>query len=215
MAWRGRQTHAQSRELAKDWQIYSIDRYDDAKTELDITQSYGRDAPLLLEIGFGNGENVWQTALKLNDWNILGVDNYAPGVAQLLSAIRHRDLSNVRVYFGVVQTLLERLPQQSLNATLVYFPDPWPKRRHHKRRLLQLDFIQSLYRCMAYDAILHVLTDDDDYATMIDTMMRQHLGFKALPLVESFPWRHSSHFERRGLQLGHKVHEFIYQSKVI
>ena len=186
-----------------------------AETPLEPELVFGRRAPLWLEIGFGNGDALLEMASARPDVDFLGCEVHAPGVGHALIGIEARGLENVRVIQHDAMEVLERmLAPAALERVLLFFPDPWHKKRHHKRRIVQRDFLDAVARALAPGGLLHCATDWADYATW----MLEHLegdprfANRAGPgQVSSRPeWRTLTRFERRGERLGHEVADLIY-----
>jgi tRNA (guanine-N7-)-methyltransferase len=181
---------------------------------IDLAASFGRVAPTLLEIGFGMGETTATIAQANPDTNTLGVEVHSPGVGALLKLIDERRLTNVRiVQHDAVEVVQHMLTPESLDAVHVFFPDPWPKKRHHKRRLLQPVFVALLASRLKPGGVLHVATDWQDYAEQV-------LGvLSAEPLLENTAPGYAPHpahrpptkFEQRGVRLGHGVWDLMFR----
>src|SRR5262249_27095411 len=183
----------------------------------DALALFGRDAPRTLEIGFGNGENLLELASAHPVRDFLGIEVHRPGVGRLLLGLDARGLSNVRVVCHDAVEVCEQLPPGWLAEILVLFPDPWPKKRHHKRRLMQRPFITLLTRALAAGGVLRVATDWQPYALeMLETLeamgelenLAAAGGFSARP-EERAPTR----FERRGTRLGHEVWDLAFRKR--
>jgi len=187
-----------------------------APAPLDFERVFGRRAPTILEIGFGMGETTAAIALARPADDFLGVEVHGPGVGSLLKRIDELHLANVRVVrHDAVEVVAAMIPAASLAGIHVFFPDPWPKKRHHKRRLLKSGFVRELARRLAPGGYLHVATDWEDYAGDI-------LGvLSAEPLLENTAsgfaprpdYRPRTKFETRGLRLGHPVFDVIFRRR--
>jgi tRNA (guanine-N7-)-methyltransferase len=184
-----------------------------ATTAVDWTRIFGRVAPIVLEIGFGMGETTAAIADAHRDVDFVAVDVHLPGVGSLLNRIETLDLTNVRIVrHDAVEVVETMIAPASLAAIHVFFPDPWPKKRHHKRRLLKPPFVQALAQRLAPRGYLHVATDWKDYAeAALATLSSETLlantadGFAARPR-----WRPLTKFEARGQKLGHEVFDLIF-----
>ncbi|WP_028046090.1 tRNA (guanosine(46)-N7)-methyltransferase TrmB [Cellulomonas sp. URHE0023] len=181
---------------------------------LDTTSMFGRSAPLVLEIGSGMGETTAVMAAADPDRDYLAVEAHLPGVASLLGLVARGGLTNVRVGHGDALDLVRRaLPTESLDAVHVFFPDPWPKARHHKRRLVQPSHVALLRSRLVVGGVLHCATDWVDYA---DAMLE---ALSADPFLENTstgfldrpPHRPVTKFEQRGLDLGHEVRDLVFR----
>ena len=183
---------------------------------LDLSQTFGRSAPTILEIGFGMGETTEQIALARPQDNFLGVEVFNAGVGALLKRIETSTLENIRiVQHDAVEVLRDMVAPNSLSGVHIYFPDPWPKKRHHKRRLIQAPLIELLSSRMASGAYLHCATDWEHYAQQ----MLQVLSGEAslINTAENFAprpdFRPLTKFENRGLRLGHGVWDLIFNKR--
>ncbi|HEX6792683.1 MAG TPA: tRNA (guanosine(46)-N7)-methyltransferase TrmB [Casimicrobiaceae bacterium] len=182
---------------------------------LDFRGLFGRDAPVVLEIGFGMGETTAAIAAAQPGLDFLGVEMHWPGVGALLRRIDAARLSNIRVLrHDAVDVVGRMIPPASLARIHVYFPDPWPKKRHHKRRLLQPPFVHALAMALAPGGCLHVATDWADYADeILATLSTEPLlvntaeGFATRPA-----WRPLTKFEQRGIARGHAVFDLLFTS---
>jgi len=183
---------------------------------LDLNTVFGRQAPKILEIGFGMGETTALIAGSLPENDYLAIEVHTPGVGGLLKLIGENGLRNIRiVQHDATEVLHHMLPPGSLNGVHIFFPDPWPKKRHQKRRLVQPPLIALLASRMASGAYLHLATDWEEYAHQ----MLQVLGAEPLlaNTVEGFSARPESRpqtkFETRGLRLGHKVCDLVFRKR--
>ena len=183
---------------------------------LDFCAIFGNDAPVVLEIGFGMGETTAAIAASAPDTNFLGVEMHWPGVGALLRRIDAQALANLRVLrhdaVDVVQTMIA---PGSLAGVHVFFPDPWPKKRHHKRRLLQAPFVRALARALAASGYLHVATDWVDYADEILATLsaEPQLANTTDAFAPRPAWRPLTKFEQRGLARGHEVRDLLFRRK--
>lgn len=175
----------------------------------DFVRLFGRDAPRTLEIGFGNGENLLALAQSHADQDFIGIEVHRPGVGYLLKRLANEQLSNVRVICDDALDVLKRcVPDASLDSVLLYFPDPWPKKRHHKRRLVQPEFVTLLALKLKKGGLFRAATDWPEYAAQILNMLSSSVDFIHAPAddcVTKQSARLLTRFEQRGLHLGHKV----------
>jgi tRNA (guanine-N7-)-methyltransferase len=209
----GRFTPAQQRAFDELWPRFGID-YQGRPRDFDAT--FGRSARRVLEIGFGNGEALRFAAAHDKTRDYIGIEVHAPGVGRLLNALAEDGSDHVRVYHhDAVEVLAHEVADGSLDEIRIYFPDPWHKKRHHKRRLLQPEFAELLVRKLAPGGRLHLATDWRDYAEqMWDVLdangrLRNQAGPRGH--VTRPPWRPQTHFESRGQRLGHDVFDLLYQ----
>lgn len=209
----GRLTDAQARALTTLWPVYGID---EADGPLDCARLFGREAPLVVEVGFGDGAATWRMAQAEPDKNFIGIEVHQPGVGRLLQALDARKLDNVRIARAdAVEFIRDRLAPDSISELRIYFPDPWPKKRHHKRRIVQTPFLDLLAARMAPGAILHLTTDWEPYAEHMLEVLEAHPGFvNQSPdggYCERPRWRPMTKFERRGDRLGHTSRDLVYR----
>jgi tRNA (guanine-N7-)-methyltransferase len=208
----GRFTPAQQRAFDELWPRYGID-YAGAPRDFDAV--FGRGAKRVLEIGFGNGEALRFAARQDPARDLIGIEVHAPGVGRLLNALAADDARNVRLYHhDAVEVLENEIADASLDEVRIYFPDPWHKKRHHKRRLVQPELATLLVRKLAGDGRLHLAPDWHDYAgQMWDVLdatpgLRNRAGPRGS--VPRPAWRPQTHFETRGQKLGHGVWDLLY-----
>jgi len=211
----GRVTEAQQRALDTLWPVYGI-AY--GPEPLDLQAAFGRQAPVTLEIGFGNGDNLANQAAAHPERNYLGVEVHRPGVGRLLLALEGRHLSNVRVIcHDAVEVLQHQVALQTLDEVLILFPDPWPKKRHHKRRLLQPPFAELVTERLRVGGVLRFATDWQPYATfaleVLNANPRLHNLSKDGAFVPRPTERSPTRFERRGERLGHGVWDLAFERR--
>jgi len=208
----GRQTRAQERALRDLWPRFGLPApTEGASPILDLEAAFGRAAPTVLEVGFGNGDALVGMAAESPERNFLGVDVHAPGVGHCLLAIERLGLRNVRLLMqDAVEVLRERLADNSLAGVHLYFPDPWHKKRHHKRRLVQPDFVAVLAARLAPGGYVHVATDWPDYAQHIEAVFAGSGAFRPAGPALMPGNRPHTRFEARGERLGHPIREMIY-----
>lgn len=203
----GRMTAAQKRALQTLWPIYGVD-YQAA--QLDLDEIFGRTAPRIMEIGFGNGELLVSMAADSPETDFIGVEVHEPGVGHCLLAIENRNLPNIRVIcHDAIEVLEHQIPDRSLQAVNLFFPDPWPKKRHHKRRIVQPAFIELLSQKIKLGGMLHTATDWDEYAQQIEATILANKGFRLADATAGA--RPRTRFEQRGKRLGHEITERIFQ----
>jgi tRNA (guanine-N7-)-methyltransferase len=183
---------------------------------LDFDALFGRRAPRVLEIGFGMGETTARIAAAQPDVDFLGLDVHAPGVGSLLKQAGELGLTNLRVVrHDAVEVVAAMIPEGSLAGVHVFFPDPWPKKRHHKRRLLKPAFVHALALRLAPGGYLHVATDWEDYAQEILATLAAEplLANTAADFAPRPAYRPLTKFEARGLKLGHGVRDVIFRRR--
>jgi tRNA (guanine-N7-)-methyltransferase len=211
----GRITDAQERALEVLWPKYGVEF---APTPLRLDALFGRQAPRSVEIGFGNGDNLAKMAAAHPERDYLGIEVHRPGVGRLLLALEEGHLTNVRlICHDAVEVLAHQIPQQSLDEVIILFPDPWPKKRHHKRRLVQSAFVELVTGCLSPGGLIRMATDWQPYAEeMLATLQAnprlQNLAVdgKYIPRPAN---RIATRFEKRGERLGHDVWDLAFQRK--
>lgn len=210
---KGRLTSAQQLALDELWPYYGIEK---RETVLDFDDHFDRPADVIVEIGFGNGESTWKMARKEADKNFIGIEVHEPGVGHLLMALEQHHIENVRVACeDAVPFIQQRIAPASLAGVRIYFADPWPKKRHHKRRIIQPEFVALLARCMASNGVLHLATDWQPYAEHMLEVMQSCPDFENLSpdgdYCERPEWRPYTKYEERGERLGHEVRDLLYR----
>lgn len=207
----GRISSAQERALRELLPRYGIAF--DARP-IDAAAVFGRDAPLVLEIGSGMGETTAAIAQAQPETDFIALEVHGPGVGSLLRKIAERGLTNLRVIRHDANEVIERMiGDATLGGVHVFFPDPWPKKRHHKRRLVQPPFVALLARKLKPGGYLHLATDWEDYAgQMLQVLTAEPLLRNAAPGYSERPaYRPLTKFEARGLRLGHAVRDLIFR----
>lgn len=191
----------------------------DKEEQIDWSGVFGRNAPLTLEIGFGMGEATAHIAQLQSDTNFLCCEVHTPGVGALLKRIGEANLQNIRILqHDAVEVLEHLLAHDSLDAVHIFFPDPWHKKRHHKRRLIQAPLVQSIAQRLKPGGYIHAATDWQEYAEQIlSVMQEQALLENTAPDGQSFApqpaYRPRTKFENRGLRLGHGVWDIVFRKR--
>jgi len=211
----GRLTTSQERALNELWPQFGIE----ANEVIDPERVFGRQAPLTLEIGFGNGESLAQMAEASPEQDFIGIEVHRPGVGHLLLQIEKRGLSNLRVICAdAVEVLKHSLTENSLDRLLLYFPDPWHKKRHHKRRIVQPAFAELIANRLKPGGIWHLATDWEDYAMHMREVLEAQPQFENTVGPGQFAprpqWRPLTKFEQRGHRLGHGVWDLLYRRRI-
>jgi tRNA (guanine-N7-)-methyltransferase len=206
----GRMTPGQERALTELWSQYGLDPGPAPFRPDDV---FSRNAPLVLEIGFGNGESLVSQAAATPERDYIGVEVHQPGVGHCMLRAHNAALTNLRVIcHDAIDVLQECIPDHSVSRVNLYFPDPWPKKKHHKRRIIQTAFLQLVADKLLLGGALHIATDWLNYAEHIDDILdrsprfrveerREHAGDDALD-------RPTTRFERRGLRKGHRIFDW-------
>jgi tRNA (guanine-N7-)-methyltransferase len=212
----GRLTRGQQRALDEGLPRFGIPA---GEAPIDFAGLFGRRAPVTLEIGFGNGESLAQQAQAQPERNFIGIEVHRPGVGHLLGEIERRGLDNVRVLVeDAVGVLEQRIPPSSLDAVQIFFPDPWHKKRHHKRRLVQPAFLRLVASRLKPGGRLHLATDWAEYGEHMSAALaetRDVFEPEGVQPLESRPaHRPETRFERRGQRLGHAVLDFLYRRRL-
>jgi tRNA (guanine-N7-)-methyltransferase len=210
---RGRKTEAQSRAIDELWPSFGVD-FDGSPLDLDAI--FGRTAPRVVEIGFGNGENLLTLAERHPDRDFLGIEVHGAGIGRVLGAMRDRGLANIRIVRHDAVEVFERgLPGGSVDEILVFFPDPWPKARHHRRRLIQPDVARLLVTALSPEGVLRLATDWEPYAEHMIEVLDAEPGLVNIAGAAHFVPRPDDRpvtkFERRGERLGHAIFDLEYR----
>jgi len=209
----GRLTAGQKIALEEQWPIFGVEF---AAGPLDFQQTFGREAPVTLEIGFGNGASLASMASAAPERDFLGVEVHRPGVGHLLHLVGEGELSNVRVMnHDAVEIIQQMIPDASLDRIQVYFPDPWHKKRHNKRRIIQPAFVALLATKLKVGGVLHLATDWEDYAVQMMEVMSAAPDYKNQAgegaYAERPDYRPLTKFENRGIKLGHGVWDLLFE----
>ncbi|MFI5491650.1 tRNA (guanosine(46)-N7)-methyltransferase TrmB [Actinoplanes sp. NPDC051859] len=212
---RGRMGNRHADAFAELWPTLGVTIVDGERAPLDLDELFGRAAPRVLEIGFGMGETTAAMAAANPGRDYLAIEVHTPGIGNLLALVRDQSLSNVRVAHGDAMELVRRLAPGSLAAVHVYFPDPWPKARHHKRRLIQPAHVALLRERLRVGGTLHCATDWAEYAAaMAETLdgdlglMNAHAGYAPRP-----DHRPLTKFEQRGVRAGREIFDLVYRRR--
>ncbi|HEU4855760.1 MAG TPA: tRNA (guanosine(46)-N7)-methyltransferase TrmB [Rhodanobacteraceae bacterium] len=208
----GRITPAQQRAFAQHWTRFGIDY---TGTRRDFDALFGRAAPRVLEIGFGNGEALAWAGEHDPVRDYLGIEVHRPGVGRVMNALAARAVPNVRIWnHDAVEVLRDEIPPVALDEVRIWFPDPWPKKRHHKRRLIQPAFVELLATRVRPGGLLHLATDWAEYASHMREVLAAQPPWRlregASGEARRPAWRIETRFERRGLALGHMVTDLLY-----
>ena len=203
----GRLTKAQQHALDNFWGDYAIEAN---QTTLDFNALFGNNSPVTIEIGFGNGESLVEQAKQHPENNYIGIEVHTPGVGHCLHRIHQEGLSNLKVMrHDATLVLKQQIPEKSLHCVQLFFPDPWHKRRHHKRRILQQDFADCIHSKLETNGLFHMATDWEHYAKHMRIEMDANDKFSFD--TDSRGDRPQTKFEIRGLKLGHGVWDLSYK----
>jgi tRNA (guanine-N7-)-methyltransferase len=207
-----RLTRSQQLALDKHWDKYGIEF---SSCQLDLDTVFKRHAPVIMDIGVGTGDTTFFHAQTHPENNYLAIEVHRPGIGRLINAIESNNLNNIKVInYDVIDVLQEQIPDRSLSQIFIFFPDPWHKKRHHKRRLINNRLLDLIKKKITLNARLHIATDWKDYAKHIQRLC--DADPELLNLTgnnQSAPrpdWRSKTRYESRGLRLEHKVWDFCY-----
>lgn len=209
----GRMTQGQKVAMETGWKDYGLEI---TEAPLDFQQIFANNKPITLEIGFGMGQSLFTMAQQTPEHNFIGIEVHKPGVGALISLLQEQQLSNVRIFnCDALDVLKQAIPDQSLDRLLLFFPDPWHKARHHKRRIVQPDFAQLVRSKLRIGGIFHMATDWQPYAEHMLEVMQTAAGFQNLatdnPYIPRPDERPKTKFEARGEKLGHGVWDLKFE----
>lgn len=211
----GRLTQGQQRALDTQFPLFGL-KHDKTKA-FNFDEIFDRTAPVILEIGFGNGESLHQMAVEHADWNFIGIEVHGPGVGNLLYQIEQAETQNVRVMRDdAIDVLNDNIPDNSLDRLNLFFPDPWHKTRHYKRRIVRDEWLKLVAKKLKSDGILHIATDWDDYARHVRAKIIENALFTEITEhadIKAWLQRPTTKFEQRGLRLGHRITDLAYRKK--
>ncbi|MBL4712784.1 MAG: tRNA (guanosine(46)-N7)-methyltransferase TrmB [Gammaproteobacteria bacterium] len=213
----GRVTSAQQYALDNHWQTYGIDY---AEQPLSLNTLFNNDNDIIVEIGFGNGDSLLQQAKNQPEFNFIGIEVHGPGVGHLLHYAHNDAVHNIKIIrHDAVDVFTHQLTDNSLQRIQLFFPDPWQKKRHHKRRIIKPDFIELIHRRLKPGGCFHMATDWQHYARQMLTQMDAAAGFENTAGIGKYSQtkaaRCKTKFERRGLKLGHGVWDLIYRKQTM
>lgn len=208
----GRITAGQKAAFDRYWKSYGLSLYQGA---LNPVQVFGRSVPLVVEVGFGMGDSLLEMARTETDKSFLGIEVHPPGVGRLINAAGKENLSNLRVYMAdAVDVLKDCVSDQSIDRFQLYFPDPWHKKKHHKRRIVQPEFVRLIAEKLKPGALLHFATDWEHYSGQMAEVLESAPGLLSeggsSPFVERPSFRPVTKFEQRGARLGHGIWDLLY-----
>ena len=208
----GRMTQSQSHFLKNNFAKWGLA----SDKIINFDSIFEKKNPLVLEIGFGMGDSLAKMATDCPDRNFIGVEVHTPGIGRLLSLIEKNSLNNLRILNGDAADILNKcIAPGTFSRVNIYFPDPWHKNKHHKRRLIRPEFLILIYKCLKNNGILHIATDWDAYVSYTLNMLNQHDGFSNIAGEKKFVsareyGRPETKFELRGKKLGHKIWDMVF-----
>ncbi|QIQ42111.1 MAG: tRNA (guanosine(46)-N7)-methyltransferase TrmB [Buchnera aphidicola (Microlophium carnosum)] len=210
---KGRITTSQLSAIQKYWSWIGVDFQSRA---LNLMSIFNRYAPIVLEIGFGSGESLVKTAMNFPEKNFLGIEVYKSGIGSCLHAAYVYQIKNLRIiYYDAIEVMHNMIIDHTLSTIQIFFPDPWHKKRHHKRRLLQNSFLKIIAKKLIIDGILHIATDSEAYAFYILDQIKDIKNYKNLSKTNNFIKRPISRivtkFERKGYIQGNKIFDLMFQ----
>jgi len=208
----GRMTSGQQQAYDEGWQRWGL-KHNDGK--LDVAECFGRPGPLVLEIGFGMGHSLLTMAQAAPGSNFVGIEVHTPGVGKLIQGMEQQAVDNIRIYrHDAVEVLRDCIADASLDTVQIFFPDPWHKRKHHKRRMIQAAFIERLHSKLKPGGLLHLATDWEDYARQMMRVLGAAKGYSNTIGPNQYAPRPGhrplTKFERRGERLGHGVWDLMF-----
>jgi len=193
------------------WKVYGLEV---EQEQAALKKAFSPDAPVILEIGFGMETTMLDLAKKHPKRNFIGIEVHQPGIVNLITQAQAQQLNNIRIYNEDAVIVLQRcIPNESLEKILILFPDPWPKKRHHKRRLIQPQFVELLQNKLKANGILHIATDWEDYAHHITSVLKNNSALAPLETTDTLPAltdRIPTKFEQRGKNRGHSIFDLIF-----
>jgi len=209
----GRMTDGQRNAFDTSWPTYGLKLEDGA---IDTDAVFGRTGPKVLEIGFGMGDSLLQMAAAEPETDFIGIEVHPPGVGTLMNTAKAEGISNLRVYLADANDVLEEcFASQSIDRLQLYFPDPWHKKKHNKRRIVQPQFVQLVREKLRPDGVLHMATDWEHYAEQMLETLDAAEGFENIAGIGQYSsrpdYRPMTKFEKRGERLGHGVWDLIYK----
>lgn len=211
----GRMTDGQRNAFENSWSTYGLKLADGA---IDTDKVFGRSGPKVLEIGFGMGDSLLQMAVAEPSTDFIGIEVHPPGVGTIMNIAQSEGISNLRVYLADANDVLEEcFPPQSIDRLQLYFPDPWHKKKHNKRRIVQPQFVQLVRERLRLGGILHMATDWQHYAEQMLETLDEAEGFENIAGIGQYSarpdYRPMTKFEKRGERLGHGVWDLIYKKR--
>lgn len=208
----GRMTEGQKNAFSRCWPQYGLSLFDGS---IDYTEVFEREAPTVLEVGFGMGASLLQMAEAESDKNFIGIEVHPPGVGRIINCAREQEVGNLKVYMAdAVDVLTDCIPDNSLDRFQLYFPDPWHKKKHNKRRIVQREFMALVQQKLRVGGLIHLATDWHEYAEHMMEVMSTMEGLTNCAgeylFAEKPDFRPTTKFETRGEKLGHGVWDLLF-----
>ncbi|SEQ25811.1 tRNA (guanine-N(7)-)-methyltransferase [Amphritea atlantica] len=209
----GRMTEGQQKAMETQWPLMGLEP---DSGMLDLAQVFGREAPVVLEIGFGMGDSLIEMAKAQPENNYIGIEVHRPGVGRLLSNAEKEGLTNIRVFcHDAIEVLANCIPDGSLSTLQLFFPDPWHKKKHHKRRIVQPEFAETIRKKLKVGGVFHMATDWENYAEHMMEVMSAAPGYRNVAGESQYSpqpeWRPVTKFQKRGERLGHGVWDLMFE----
>ncbi|MGB0205528.1 MAG: tRNA (guanosine(46)-N7)-methyltransferase TrmB [Neptuniibacter sp.] len=209
----GRMTEGQQKAMEDVWPQMGLELQNGM---LNLADVFGREAPVVLEIGFGMGDSLIEMAKDQPEKNYIGIEVHRPGVGRILSNAEKAGLNNIRVFCDdAIEVLAQCIPDSSLDCIQLFFPDPWHKKRHHKRRIVQPEFAQTLRKKLKVGGVFHMATDWENYAEHMMEVMSVAEGYQNVAGNGQYSpqpeWRPVTKFQKRGERLGHGVWDLMFE----
>lgn len=198
------------------WPLYGVEEWRQLSLgSLSASSLFSTPSPIVLEIGFGTGQTLFEMAQNYPDQNFIGIEVYRSGIANVLANLERQPLLNLKLFFGDATEILERFMGATIDRIQVFFPDPWPKSRHRKRRLIQSPLVSMLKEKLKVHGILHLATDWEDYAMQMMQVMMADPHYANIQGGQSFAerpdYRSLTKYERRGVRLGHGTWDLMFK----
>lgn len=209
----GRLTNGQAKALEQFWHVMGLSH---SEGLINIEALFGNNNPIVLEIGFGMGKSLVEMAKNAPELNFIGIEVHRPGVGACISLAQEEGVNNLKVYeHDAIEILADCIPDGSLTTVQLFFPDPWHKKKHHKRRIVQAEFVETIRQKLKFDGVFHMATDWENYAECMLEDMSSAQGYKNLSETNDYVPRPDSRpltkFENRGQRLGHGVWDIQFQ----
>lgn len=211
----GRITKSQLKSIKKYWPLFGIDFQ---LIPLNFTSIFCSSSPVILEIGFGSGESLINNAINFPNKNFLGIEVYKSGIGSCLNYIKSYKIDNLKIIcYDAVEVIDKMIVNNSLSKIQIFFPDPWPKHRHHKRRMIQASFLKKVLKKLIIGGILHIATDSENYSDYILQTIKYIKNYIKLPKNKFFSelvmLRKATKFEKKAHSLGNKIFDLIFISQ--